>query len=143
VKLSNRPETYELYEQTVRQFQEWNSNGGPHRTNVVDLTRKDFLEYRKWRLDKEKNSARTAGNKLTRISQWYRDSRKLKPGEGLITTRDTSLGATDREPEIYTSDELQKFFKACWPAEQILFRTFLVTGFSLGPTSIGNATPSK
>jgi hypothetical protein len=31
VKLSNRPETYELYEHTIRQFQEWNSNGGPHR----------------------------------------------------------------------------------------------------------------
>jgi integrase len=80
-------------------------------------------------LDDEKNSARTAGNKLTRIRQWCRDSLKLKPGEGLITTRDTRLGATDREPEIYTADELQKLSKACWPAEQTLFRTFLVTGF--------------
>jgi len=129
VKLSNRPETYELYEHTVRQFQEWNSNGGPHRINVVDLTRKDLLEYRKWLLDNENNSARTAGNKLTRISQWYRDSLKLKPGEGLITTRDTRLGVTDREPEIFTADELQKFFKACWAPEYVLFRTFLATGF--------------
>ena len=129
VKLSNRPETYELYEHTVRQFQEWNSNGGPHRVNVIDLTRRDLLEYRKWLLDDEKNSARTAGNKLTRISQWYRDSLKLKPGEGLITTRDTRLGVTDREPEIYTVDELRKLSKASWPAEQTLFRTFLVTGF--------------
>ena len=46
VKLSNRPETYELYEHTIRQFQEWNLNGGPHRINVIDLTRKDLLEYR-------------------------------------------------------------------------------------------------
>ena len=132
VKLSNRPETYELYEHTIRQFQEWNLNGGPHRINLIDLDRKDFLEYRKWLLDVEKNSARTAGNKLTRVSQWYRDSLKLKPGEGLITTRDTRLGVTDREPEIYTAEELKKLFKACvtrWPAEQILFRTFLVTGF--------------
>lgn len=132
VKLSNRPETYELYEHTLRQFQEWNLNGGPHRINVVDLTRKDLLEYRKWLLDNEMNSARTAGNKLTRISQWYRDSLKLKPGEGIITTRDTRLGVTDREPEIYTAEELRTFFNACvprWPAEQILFRTFLVTGF--------------
>lgn len=39
---------------------------------------------------------------------------------------------TDREPEIYTAEELRKFFNACvprWVAEQILFRTFLVTGF--------------
>jgi integrase/recombinase XerD len=132
VKLSNRPETYELYEHTIRQFQEWNLNGGPHRINLIDLDRKDVLEYRKWLLDVEKNSARTAGNKLTRVSQWYRDSLKLKPGEGLITTRDTRLGVTDREPETYTAEELKKLFKACvtrWPAEQILFRTFLVTGF--------------
>ena len=60
---------------------EWNLNGGPHRINLIDLDRKDFLEYRKWLLDVEKNSARTAGNKLTRVSQWYRDSLKLKPSE--------------------------------------------------------------
>jgi integrase len=132
VKVSNRPETYELYEHTLRQFQAWNLNGGPHRINVADLTRKDFLEYRKWLLDNEMNSARTAGNKLTRISQWYRDSLRLKPGEGLITTKDTRLGVTDREPEIYTAAELKTLFNACvprWTAEQILFRTFLVTGF--------------
>jgi integrase/recombinase XerD len=132
VKLSNRPETYELYEHTLRQFQEWNLNGGPHRINVVDLTRRDLLEYRKWLLDDEKNSTRTAENKLTRLSQWYRDSLKLKPGEGIITTKDTRIGVTDREPEIYTTEELRKFFNACvqrWPAEQLLFRTFLVTGF--------------
>lgn len=80
----------------------------------------------------EKHSARTAENKLTRISQWYRDSLKLTPGEGIITTKDTRLGVTDREPAIYTAEELRKFFNACvprWVAEQILFRTFLVTGF--------------
>src|ERR1700747_1127687 len=110
VKISNRPETYELYEHTIRQFQEWNLNGGPHRINLIDLDRKDFLEYRKWLLDVEKNSARTAGNKLTRVSQWYRDSLKLKPGEGIITTKDTRLGVTDREPEIYTAGELRTVF---------------------------------
>jgi hypothetical protein len=67
VKLSNRPETRELYEHTLRQFQEWSLNGGPHRINVVDLTRKHILEYRKWLLDDEKNSARTAGNKPKRL----------------------------------------------------------------------------
>jgi hypothetical protein len=35
VKLSNRPETYELYEHTLRQFQEWNLNGGPHRIKDI------------------------------------------------------------------------------------------------------------
>ena len=70
VKLSNRPETYELYEHTVRQFQEWNSNGGPHRVNVVDLTRRDLLEYRK---------RREVPN-----SSWLSFSRAGQPGSNLL-----------------------------------------------------------
>jgi hypothetical protein len=45
VKLSSRPETYELYEQTIREFQHWNSNGGARRLNVADLSRMDLLKY--------------------------------------------------------------------------------------------------
>lgn len=57
---------------------------------------------------------------------------QAQAGEGIITSRDTRLGVTDREPEIYTAEELKKLFNACvprWTAEQILLRTFLVTGF--------------
>lgn len=129
VKLSSRPETYELYEQTIREFQRWNSNGGAKRLNVADLIRMDLLKYRMWLIENVKNSPRTAGNKLLRVSQWYRQVMKLKPGEGLVTVKDTRLGVTMREPEIYTEDELTEFFKACNPQESLLFRTYLVTGF--------------
>jgi integrase len=54
---------------------------------------------------------------------------KLKPGEGLVTVKDTRLGVTVREPEIYSEDELEKFFKACSFEESLLFRTYLLTGF--------------
>ena len=30
-------------------------------------------------------------------------------------TKDTMLGVAERDPEIYTADELKTFFKACWP----------------------------
>jgi len=129
VKLSSRPETYELYEQTIREFQHWNSNGGARRLNVADLSRMDLLKYRMWLIENVKNSPRTAGNKLLRVSQWYRHVMKLKPGEGLVTVKDTRLGVTVREPEIYSEDELEKFFKACSFEESLLFRTYLLTGF--------------
>jgi integrase len=43
--------------------------------------------------------------------------------------RDTKVGVTEREPEVYDQDELQQFFKACTPAQSTLFKTFLLTGF--------------
>jgi len=129
VKLSSRPETYELYEQTIQEFQHWNSNGGARRLNVADLSRTDLLKYRMWLIENIKNSPRTAGNKLLRVSQWYRHVMKLKPGEGLVTVKDTRLGVTVREPEVYSEDELEKFFKACSFDESLLFRTYLLTGF--------------
>jgi len=45
VKLSTRPETYELYEHTVREFRAWNSNGGPRHRFMADFSRLDFLTY--------------------------------------------------------------------------------------------------
>ena len=64
-----------------------------------------------------------------RIAQRYRDTLKLKPGEGLITVKDTKVGVTEREPEVYTEQELEQFFKACTNQQSVLFKTFLLTGF--------------
>ena len=35
----------------------------------------------------------------------------------------------DKQIEIYSPDEMQKFFNACTEEEQVLFQTFLLTGF--------------
>lgn len=35
----------------------------------------------------------------------------------------------DKQIEVYTADELQKFFAACTDDERVLFQTFLLTGF--------------
>jgi len=35
----------------------------------------------------------------------------------------------DKQIEVYTPDELQKFFEACTEHERVLFQTFLLTGF--------------
>jgi len=129
-KLSTRPETYELYEHTIREFCQWNSNGGPRRTNVTELTRVDLLKYRKWLMTDVGNSARTAGNKLSRVAQWYRDVMKIKPGDGLVTVKDTRMGVVEREPEVYAEEELKAFFQKCTPPhDSLLFETFLLTGF--------------
>ena len=132
VKLSTRPETYELYEHTIHEFCEWNSTHGPCRTNLSELTKTDLLKYRKWLMTDVRNSARTAGNKLSRVAQWYRYVMKLRPGEGLVTVKDTRLGVVEREPEVYAEAELKAFFEECDKCkgqESLLFQTFLLTGF--------------
>jgi integrase len=129
VKLSARPETHELYEHTVREFRSWNSNGGPRHRFVAEFTRLDLLTYRKWLITDVGNAPRTAGNKLIRINRFIRKTLKLRDGEGPITVKDTKVGVTEREPEVYDQAELQQFFKACTPEQSTLFKTFLLTGF--------------
>jgi integrase len=130
VKLSTRPETYELYAHTINEFCEWNSKDGPRRTKLLELTRVDLLKYRKWLMTDIHNSPRTAGNKLSRVAQWHRDVMKVRPGEGLVTVKDTRMGVVEREPEVYTESELKAFFKACDESPNgLLFQTFLLTGF--------------
>ena len=129
VKLSARPETHELYEHTVREFRSWNSNGGPRHRFVAEFTRLDLLTYRKWLMTDVGNAPRTAGNKLIRINRFIRKTLKLRDGEGPITVRDTRVGVTEKEPEVYEQAELQQFFKACTPEQSTLFKTFLLTGF--------------
>ena len=43
--------------------------------------------------------------------------------------KDTKVGITEREPEVYDQDELEQFFKVCTRAQSTLFKTFLLTGF--------------
>jgi integrase len=129
VKLSARPETHELYEHTVREFQEWNSNGGPRHKFISEFTRLDLLTYRKWLLTDVGNAPRTAGNKLIRINRFIRKTLKLRDGEGPITVRDTKVGVTQKEPEVYEPNDLDQFFKFCTPTQSTLFKTFLLTGF--------------
>jgi integrase len=129
VKLSARPETYELYEHTVREFQAWNLNGGPRRKFISEFTRFDLLTYRKWLLADVGNAPRTAGNKLTRVNRFIRKTLKQREGEGLITVRDTKVGVTQKEPEVYEQHQLDQFFKFCTRTQATLFKTFLLTGF--------------
>ncbi len=98
-------------------------------TFVAEFSRLDLLTYRKWLMTDVGNAPRTAGNKLIRINRFIRKTLKLRDGEGPITVKDTKVGVTEREPEVYREDELEQFFKACTEEQSTLFKTFLLTGF--------------
>ncbi len=119
-RLSHRPESFKLMEQTLNEFHTWN------RKNLVErITRVDLLRYRAWLIDK-KRSPRTAANKMLRVCQFVRAVLKLKPGEGPVTVKDAKF--TELEPTVHNDDELSAFFKECTPFQFAVFKCYLMSG---------------
>ncbi|HTR24503.1 MAG TPA: site-specific integrase [Terriglobales bacterium] len=119
-KLTNRPRSYALMKQTLNEFNGW------CRKNLVNhITRLDLLKYRQWLIDR-KRTERTASNKMLRVGQFLRFVLKQRPGEGLVTERDGKY--EEKEPEVYTDDELKRFFEHCTPFQHAVFKTYLMSG---------------
>ena len=119
-KLSQSLESHGLMKQTLSEFRQVIK-----KALLSDLTREDFLRYKQWLIGRGR-SLRTAGNKMLRVNQFYRAAMGLRPGEGLVTVKDGRF--VEREPEVYTDDEVEAFLKACSPFHSRVFNTLLMAG---------------
>ena len=119
-RLANRPRSHALMKQTLEEFHKFAG-----KNIITQITRLDLLRYRQWLIDR-KRSDRTASNKMLRVGQFLRSVKKQKPGEGLVTERDGKY--EEKEPEVYTEDELKKFFEHCNPFQYAVFKTYLMSG---------------
>lgn len=119
-KLSQSLESHGLMKQTLSEFRQVTK-----KSLLSDITREDFLRYKQWLIGRGR-SLRTAGNKMLRVNQFYRAAMGLRPGEGLVTVKDGKF--VEKEPEVYTDDELDVFFKACSPFHTRVFSTLLMAG---------------
>ena len=129
VKLSSAPRTYQLLEYSLKQFEQWNNlQNGSKLKNVASITRLDCLRFRQWLIDEHDNSARTAGNKLQRLSQFIKTVLKLPQGKGPITIKDAKIGVVHKEPEVYEDWELEKFFAKCTFKQRCLYKLALTSG---------------
>jgi integrase len=63
---------------------------------------------------------------MLRVNQFLRTVQKLEPGKGLVTVKDAKY--VEIEPEVYTPEELEKFFAACNGFQLLVFKTFLMSG---------------
>ncbi len=130
-RLSHRRESYALMKQTLNEFFGYEKADGSwvrgfSSGNLISqITRLDLLKYREWLINKRR-SERTAGNKMLRINQYLRAVQSLKPGEGLVTVKDAKY--VELEPEVYSDDELKRFFKACTPFQSAVFKCLLMAG---------------
>src|SRR5271169_3617121 len=119
-KLSQSLESHGLMKQTLEEFRKFSK-----KALLSDITREDFLRYKQWLIGRGR-SLRTAGNKMLRVNQFYRVAMGLRPGEGLVTVKDGKF--VEKEPEVYTDDEVDAFFKACSPFHIRVFNTLLMAG---------------
>jgi integrase len=119
-KLSQSLESHGLMKQTLEEFRKVSK-----KAILSDITREDLLWYKQWLVERGR-SLRTAGNKMLRVNQFYRAAMGLRSGEGLVTVKDGKF--VEKEPEVYTDDELDAFFKACSPFHARVFSTLLMAG---------------
>jgi hypothetical protein len=104
-KLSQSAESHALMSQTLDEFRLFIK-----KTNLKDITRADMLKYKQWLVNRDR-SLRTAGNKMLRVNQFLRAALGLEAGKGLVTVKDAKF--VEKEPEIYTDDEVEVFLAAC------------------------------
>jgi integrase/recombinase XerD len=119
-KLSQSLESHGLMKQTLEEFRKVCK-----KSILSDITREDFLRYKQWLMGRGR-SLRTAGNKMLRVNQFYRAAIGLRPGEGLVTVKDGKF--VEKEPEIYTDDDVEVFLAACGPFYSLVFNTLLMAG---------------
>ena len=119
-KLSQSEESHALMKQTLQEFSEHCK-----KINLTDITREDLLKYKKWLVNRDR-SLRTAGNKMLRVNQFLRTALGVDAGKGLVTVKDAKF--VEREPEVYTDDEVDVFLKACGPFHVLVFNTLLMSG---------------
>jgi integrase/recombinase XerD len=120
VEALKKPNTLRKYKAVLERFVEFlPPNADPRKVTRDDLT--DFMVRLK---NKHKLDNNTVIHQMIIVAQFLK--RHGKPG----ATK--NLGLPERVislPREYGDADLNKFFKACTPAEYVLFSTFLFTGF--------------
>jgi integrase/recombinase XerD len=117
VKQGKRPKTYVQYEVALRYFAEFRNK------RICDIERRDLLDYMHFLRDTKLLSRRTVWTKINVVVQFL----KTLGVTGLMKKKDWPQ-YVEPEPEIYTDQQLLKFFASCNGTEQVIFDFFLTTG---------------
>jgi integrase len=124
-KLSQSDASHELMKQTLEEFWDFVRKDVKKLDDLNNVTREDMLRYKKWLVSRGR-TLRTAGNKMLRVNQFLRTVLGQEAGKGLVTVKDAKF--VEREPQIYTDDELEAFLAACSPFHSLVFHTLLMAG---------------
>lgn len=118
VKMNKSASTHRHYSHTLGLFRQ-----SLAKASMDAIDRDDIMDFQAY-LYKLGLSARTVKHKtiiVTSFLKVFGIQRLLKKGDWPTYTED--------DPEVYTPEQLQNFFRACTPEEYLLFQFFLHSGF--------------
>jgi hypothetical protein len=97
----------------------------------LEQMRRDIFKYREW-LEEQKKAPRTIGHKIDRLNQFIRIELGLEKRKGPVKRSDFEQWGyydDDDDVEIYTDEQVTKFFNACNVVEHLLFSVYFESGF--------------
>jgi integrase/recombinase XerD len=118
IKMNKEPSTFSHYSHCLGLFKQ-----SLTKASIDSIDRDDIMDFQAY-LYKLGLSPRTVKHKTVIVMSFL----KLN-GVGKLLSKGDWPTYTESEPEIYTPEELQKFFEACTPEEFLLFQFFLHSGF--------------
>jgi integrase/recombinase XerD len=118
VKMNKSASTFSHYRHCLGLFKQ-----SLTKTTMDAIDRDDMMDFQAY-LYKLDLSPRTVKHKTIIVTSFL----KVFGVRGLLNKGDWP-SYTEDEPEIYTPEELQRFFQACTPGEFLLFQFFLHSGF--------------
>jgi integrase/recombinase XerD len=117
--MGKKPKTLAAYTTSLTYFTESCS-----KVHVERIDRADLLEFAAFLRDDKELSPRTCWNKFSNVMSFL----KAQGVKGLAKKEDWPR-FVDAEVETYEAADLDALFDACEPADLLLFRFFLMTGF--------------
>jgi integrase len=112
--------TYDQYKVALSYFQQ----SCDARRPLVEIERKDLLNYMTYLRQVKKLSNRTIWTKLHVVMQLLKENNLT----GIIGKKDRPR-YVEAEPEVYSREEIDTFLAACDPFSRTLFEFFWMTGF--------------
>lgn len=124
-RIGKKKKTTNQMKQTLNEFEQVCKER--RKVFIPDASKKDLMSYWQWALDHSlTKSRRTASNKTYRVNSFLA-TRNLKfIGKGQDQWQVPEY--TEELPDVYSDDELQRFFDACDPVQELMFETLLKAG---------------
>jgi integrase/recombinase XerD len=117
--MGKKPKTLAAYTTSLGYFAE-----SCLKVHMESIDRTDLLEFAAYLRDDKELAPRTCWNKFSNVMSFL----KAQGVKGLAKKEDWPR-FVEAEVEAYEPEDLQVLFAACEPADRLLFRFFLMTGF--------------
>jgi site-specific recombinase XerD len=123
VEISQDAQTLKAYRQSLRQFQRWTAF-----TYMDEIDHDHVLAFRK-QAESNGNSRLTADWKAMRVNKFVKVTLGLADGKGPIKKSDLGKMKPNGPPKIYTKPQIEAFFRACKPDEELRYLTLYEPAF--------------